>query len=184
MQTKARIAIGANSIEVEGTEEFVSKTLAEFREFVVAKKLSEPTPDAPLVDAAKSPKTKSKTPKVVSKAPKSTAVEKFDIHKTAEHASLADFLAEKNPGTSANMRIIVIGYFINRILSQPKFTEGHIDYAYRALQLTGRPNHLRQILTNEKNTKDWFDKDENGSWHLTRTGEIFVEEKLPPKAEK
>jgi len=113
---------------------------------------------------------------------KTIPIEKFDLHKDAKNISLEDFLKEKNPGkTTANI-IAVIGYYITVLKGSPTFTEGNVDYAYRTLSISGRPAYLRQIMINAKNKQDFFEPAEgDGVWKLTRTGEIFVDEKLPPK---
>jgi hypothetical protein len=111
---------------------------------------------------------------------KSIEIEKFDPHKNAQAPSLEEFLSTKKPGASAGQRLLVIGYYITKVKGAPSFSEGNIDYAYRILKLTGRPAFLRQILINNKNNNDWFDPAaDKVRWVLTRTGEIFVEEKLP-----
>jgi len=114
---------------------------------------------------------------------KSITIEKFDIHKDGDNPSLEDFLKEKNPGkTTANV-IAVIGYYITTQKGAEYFTEGNIDYAYRTLSIPGRPNHVRQIIINAKNNKDFFEDGEEGKWKLARTGQIFVEDKLPRKSQ-
>ena len=113
---------------------------------------------------------------------KAIAIEKFDLHKDANNVSLEDYLKEKNPGkTTANI-ITVIGYYITVMKGAESFSEGNIDYAYRTLSIPGRPTHLHQIMINAKNKQDFFEySGEDGKWKLSRTGEIFVDEKLPPK---
>ncbi len=75
--------------------------------------------------------------------------------------------------------MVVIGYYISEILGEKKFSEGQIEYAYKMLNYE-RPGHLRQIIINAKNEKDWFEShDKNGTWFLTRTGDIFVSDELP-----
>lgn len=74
-----------------------------------------------------------------------------------------------------------IGYYITKINYQEYFTEGNIDYAYRILNLGGKPVHLKQIIYNLKNDRIWFKKVIDGGitgWRLTRQAEIYVEEKL------
>jgi hypothetical protein len=53
------------------------------------------------------------------------------------------------------------------------------EFAFKMLKID-RPTHLRQIITNAKNEKDWFEKvDDSSDWKLTRGGEIFVSKQLP-----
>jgi hypothetical protein len=115
--------------------------------------------------------------KKTSKA-KSISQEKFDIHKDNENTSLEDFLNSINHnGITANI-ILCIGYYITKIKGIQNFSEGNIEYAYRTLNIKGRPIHLRQTIINAKNNKDFFDSSDDSRWIITRTGEIFVEEKL------
>ena len=98
---------------------------------------------------------------------------------------LRPFLKKKEPVKSSNgLKIAIIGYYVSEILDKKSFTEGHIEYAYRMLKLK-RPTHLRQIIINEKNKRDLFEQDEDGSevWKLTRTGEIYVSDQLPEQSE-
>ena len=131
----------------------------------------------------KSAKGASKITKSNGKPTKSKliSIEKFDIHKDSKSISLEDFLQEKNPGKSTANVIVVIGYYITHIKGLKSFSEGNIDYAYRTLSIPKRPNHLRQIIINAKNNNDFFESNEDGTWRLSRTGQLFVEEKLPRK---
>lgn len=190
MSEKAKIVIGSASIEVEGSEEFVEKNLTWFKDHV---KLVQSAPGAtPSGSTYAPPARKPSAPKAQSSATagakpkksKSIQAERFDIHKGNGHQGLEDFISEKRPGEAANNRIVVIAYFITEILKLPVFTEGHIEYAYKTLNLKKRPAHLRQIIINLKNDKDWFELDEEkDGWRLTRNGEIFVSEKLPQGSE-
>jgi hypothetical protein len=197
LQTKAKIDLKAGVVELEGSEEFVrlhlEKFSAMFQVGTPHRQESElgasapPTPGEPLPVATKR-KPRSKVPAVsrASKGPtKSKRIEpaRFDIHKSGSTASLEDFLKEKNPKSAGDV-IAVIGYYLTQMKGAPSFSEGNIEYAYRTLQLKGRPTHLRQIIINKKNQKDLFEHaGEDGSWTLTRSGEIYVDEKLPAKDE-
>ena len=77
----------------------------------------------------------------------------------------------------------MIGYYITEFLGQETFSEGQIEYAYKMLRID-RPGYLHQIMLNTKNEKDYFEPNEEGTaWKLTRTGEIFVNDQLPGKAQ-
>jgi len=114
-------------------------------------------------------------------AANSIAPDAFDVYKNELKISLEEFFAQKQPGSSNPNRIVTIGYYITKINHQEYFTEGNIDFAYRILNLGGKPVHLKQIITNLKNERIWFKKIiDQGivGWRLTRQGEIYVEEKL------
>ncbi|RQO30973.1 hypothetical protein DBR32_09710 [Taibaiella sp. KBW10] len=110
---------------------------------------------------------------------KSIKIEEFDLSKSEEKPSLEEFINLKRPGESTNDRIVVIAYYITRIVKADFFTEGQVEFAYKALQLNNRPGHLRQTINNVKNTKVWFKDIAQGHWSLERLGELYVEEKLP-----
>jgi RNA polymerase subunit RPABC4/transcription elongation factor Spt4 len=114
---------------------------------------------------------------------KSVPIEEFDLGKDdiAKRPSLEDFLATKKPGDNTYDRIVVIAYYITRLVKADYFTEGQIEFAYKALQLSDRPGHLRQTINNIKNSKVWFKDFSQGQWSLERIGEIYVEQKLPVK---
>ncbi len=80
---------------------------------------------------------------------------------------------------SAPKFVITVGYYITSILKLEEFSEGNIEYAYKALGSTNRPAHLHQIIINQKNTKHWFEEGSSGDkWKLSRLGEIYVESSL------
>ncbi|RDC63128.1 zinc ribbon domain-containing protein [Adhaeribacter pallidiroseus] len=106
----------------------------------------------------------------------------FDVYQNSYKESLESFFRQKNPGNGNPNRIVTIAYYITKINHQEYFTEGNIDYAYRILNLGGKPAHLKQIIINLKNERIWFQKilDQSiAGWKLTRQAEIYVEEKLP-----
>lgn len=197
MQTKAKIDLKAGVIELEGSEEFVRLHLEKFSSLIhVAvphRSISEqgvsapPSPEHSLPGAnTRRPRAKKPAPAKTSKGPtKTKRIEptRFDIHKSGSTASLEDFLKEKKPKSAGDV-IAVIGYYLTQMKGASSFSEGNIDYAYRTLQLKGRPKHLHQIIINNKNQKDLFEQaGEDGTWTLTRAGEIYVDEKLPTQDE-
>ncbi|WP_026464521.1 zinc ribbon domain-containing protein [Adhaeribacter aquaticus] len=108
--------------------------------------------------------------------------EPFDIYQANNKESLESFFTRKRPGSGNPNRIITIAYYITKINQQPYFTEGNIDFAYRILNLGGKPVHLKQVIINLKNDRVWFQRVTEGGksgWRLTRQAEIYVEEKLP-----
>lgn len=137
----------------------------------------------------KKTKTTSKTKKATTgtgskKTPgKSIAIEEFDLSKGSNPAklSLEEFISIKKPGDSTYDRIVVIAYYITRLNKNEHFSEGQVEFAYKALQLSDRPGHLRQTINNIKNAKVWFKDVSQGQWTLERIGEIYVDEKLPSK---
>lgn len=183
--TKAKINLKEGTIELEGSESFVSGYLNEFKELLKAPQIVEQQspPPAPKAVAPKKAPTKkapaSKTTTGKKAAPK-VSMERFDIHGGNDVPSLSAFMEEKKPGTGNGNIIAVMGFYITDLLGNDNFTEGQIEYAYKMLKLK-RPAHLRQIMINEKNKRDLFEADAEDStlWNLTRTGEIYVSDLLP-----
>jgi hypothetical protein len=196
MQTRAKIDMKAGIIELEGSEDFVKLNIDKFTAFF---QLDTPNPQRSDVDKILPEKTINTAPSntnkrskatITTKAPrapaKSRSIEstRFDIHKNESSISLQEFLEEKMPKSTGDY-IAVIGYYITQTKNATSFSEGNIDYAYRTLKIKGRPKHLRQIIINNKNAKDLFEESkEDDAWVLTRAGEIYVEENLPPKVNK
>tara|TARA_Y100001980_G_C14556408_1_gene347789 strand:- start:137 stop:1270 length:1134 start_codon:yes stop_codon:yes gene_type:complete len=132
----------------------------------------------PQKSATKKAPTKSvKTPKSNTKSKtsaKSIIQEKFDAH--SKKKTLKQLFDEKQPGSNTGKRILTIAYYLSNFLGFESFSDGNIDYAYRALKLDKRPKHLRQQITNFKNNNAWFEEAEDGKWRLSRNGEIYVED--------
>lgn len=114
--------------------------------------------------------------------PKSIPLEEFDAFNKKK--TLDTFFKEKDPGKNTGYRILLIAYYIIKINESGHFTEGNIDYGYRLLNLSPRPNFLHQVIINLANRKVWFEQADiegRSVWKLSRAGETFVEDKLPIK---
>ena len=185
--TKVKISIGDDSFEIEGSEEFVTKHMEEFKEFLSGSTKKTPSKRT---RKAKTKKPAKRTTEGEEKEGKSTprskargkkvSAERFDIHGGDGKPSLQEFLDEKKPGRANGPRIAVIGYYVTEVLGQDSFSEGQVEYAYKMLGVK-RPNHLHQIMINNKNEKDYYEpiEGDESNWQLTRTGEIFVADNLP-----
>ena len=195
MITKARIDLNSGTIELEGSEEFVTKYLDDFKGQVNGDSSSKKSKNRKSrASGSSTPKVKDDSPKETSGRAKSTkkssaariAPERFDIHAHGERVSLEDFMDAKKPGSANGCKIAAIGYYITEFLENESFTEGQIEYAYRMLKLK-RPAHLHQIMINTKNKKDWYEPVQDGetnAWQMTRSGEIYVADELPLNADE
>lgn len=181
--TKAKINIVEGTIELEGSEAFVEKHLEEFKASLSRKEVSQPNKvikeeKAKITRPVKQPKNNGKV------KTKKVDPESFEIKSNGTTPSLADFFEEKKPSETVAHRIAVIGYYVTKKLGKDSFSEGNIEFAYIALPLSKRPVHLRQACIDAKNRNHFLEEveDQSGNWRLSRIGEIFVEEKLPPKS--
>jgi len=100
-------------------------------------------------------------------------MEEFDLLK---NGGLQEIFDKANPSVTKEY-ILCIGYYINHILEKDYFSDGNVDFAFRALKIS-RPNTLRQIITNIKNNDLWVEKVEEKFWKLTRLGEIQYEKMI------
>ena len=186
---KVRISLRDGLFEFEGTEAFVRECITEFKSSFeeVARETENPTTDNHRPQNSKPtskpqvPKTQ--RPKTAKKKSNKVVAERFDIHGTDKIKSLEDFLEEKKPNAANGEKIVALGYYITELMGQPFFTEGQIEYAYKMLEFK-RPGHLHQIMINNKNQNDWFEQNEDDTgWVLTRSGDIFVSDKMPQDVE-
>lgn len=192
--TRVKMNLSEGSIELEGTEAFVTRYLDEFKVLIgdgrvkqvePAKAANKRVTASKRTTASKRIENPDKPERKPKKgAPKVTA-ERFDVHGGGNDVpSLKAFFEEKKPGRANGDQIAVIGYYITELLANETFSEGQIEYAYKMLKLN-RPGHLHQVMINNKNEKDYYEQtDENGAnWSLTRTGEIYVSDQLPAASE-
>jgi hypothetical protein len=188
MEAKVKINLKEGFLELEGSEEFVSKYLELFEDKLLNYYIEDEDEQNDTVEDTKSNKNKKggkkENPPLRRKRsiPKKIDVEEFSFEgdQNKNIPSLKDFLKDKNvDDESASKFIITVGYYITNVLNLNEFSEGNIDYAYKALGSTNRPAHLHQIIINQKNNKNWFEEGTDGNkWKLSRLGEIYVESSL------
>lgn len=180
MEAKVKININEGIFEIEGSEQFVSKYMELFKEQLGTRPNAQDNIFHEKVERKKAdnsqkkinkPKTSGKPSKV-----KSVVLEKFDLHEGNGKESLKSFLDSKN-ARKVTDKIAVIAFYLKEVVGQSSFSEGNIDYAFKMLKIQ-RPKHLRQVLTNIKNSEDTIEATEDGRWQLTRTGEVRVEDEL------
>lgn len=188
--TKARINLKDGTIELEGSEIFVSKYLDEFKLHVAINVAAQDgAPEVSLeAEVRQRPAHQSSaTGKVTNSSPKKQAKklkpEEFDTLANDSKPSLADFIKQKQPRASASEYIAVVGYYITKLNSQAYFTEGNIEFAYRIAGLGKPPLKMHQSLLDAKSKKFYVEEaageDLEGAWNLSRIGEQFVEYELP-----
>ena len=184
--TRVKINVEEGTIELEGREEFVSKYLDEFKnEITKMRAIPSTTKTTTKKSSIKKPETEGENKKKSKMKPVfESSAEEFNVvgDDKKNIPPFKKFFSEKNPGKSNGERILLTGYYITHILKEGEFSEGQIIYAYKFLQLKGRPTHLHQVILNNKSENMWFEKgSKTGKWKIATAGEIFVEEDLPKK---
>ncbi len=186
MNAKAIINLKEGTIDLEGSEEIVSKYLDIFKEkisFSVSKsEIGELNRRTPKTMRESQPKDEEKTRKPRT-APK-VDIEKFNIDgdKAKGVPALEDFMKaiDSEKLKSSHEFILAVSYYVTKVVKSIDFSDGNIEYAYKVLDTSNRPVHLRQIITNLKNKNSWFEPSDtdNKRWKLTRIGEIYYEKNL------
>jgi hypothetical protein len=190
MNTKLQMNIQQGVLDVEGSEDFVSKIYADFKETFYSFKgqpyepttdisYNEPSSSAPMLvgndDSMKSYK-KSKvksgggSPKI---AP--LEVDRDFINGSSGKRFLSEVKSFSLP-KSHSKKITLFVYLMQK-LSIPNISINKIFSCYRLLSLT-TPNYLKQIITNTKNDNVWLIID---SWDDIKThhkGDEMVEHEL------
>jgi len=129
--------------------------------------------------------TKRKKIRSSSKSPKKIEIEEYDLKKDEKRKSLKEFFEEKKPKDKHPEKIMVIGYYITKMLKKSEFTEGNIDFAILALKLGKRAPNLHQVMLDMKSKRQFLETGtKTNSWTLSRIGELFVEDHLPPQKNK
>lgn len=111
---------------------------------------------------------------------KSVKAEQFDIFKSAKKPALEDFLKERGVKDKNSDLILAFAYYLIKYCGISNFSDGNIEYAYKALK-KNPPLHLRQTITNCKTNNLWFNSTDDGKWILERKGENDFEKTHPQK---
>lgn len=189
MESKAsrvKIDLSAGTIELEGSETFVSKYLDEFKDKIGAVSPSV-TNDAPGNIHNPEPKMNKKdaSPKArgtEKKRPSPTKQVKAEAFETKPEGkpALESFFATKGLPASHSRRIAIVGYYLTQILGREYFTEGNIEFAYKVLKIN-RPKYVRQACIDAKNQQQYLETVDRGegepsAWNVSRLGQIYVED--------
>lgn len=164
MDCKLKINLNEGTLEVEGSEALVKEIYRDFKENLKFEKVApsstktktvaiESQNSAPIKKATK-PKT-SKTSKPVSSAKLLTALNLRPSGKTG----LKDYIVQfKKP--SNEEKILIFIYYLKEELQEANIG---LDHIYTCFKETNNkvPAHLKQVVTNVKNSKGWLD---NSNW--------------------
>lgn len=190
--TRAKITIGNNSVELEGSEEFVTRQLDTFRGLLE----KSDTPQQAVHQDGNNGTTLKQVSRVVKpdtkpegkskKKSKFVEAEHFDIDKKDTMPALEEFFHEKiSDNNTTREKLLVIAYYVQCIRNLPSFSEGNIDYGYKVLDVRDRPVRIYQMIIDSKNDKGWYEKADDGkNWKLTQAGQLYVDRKLPSEQDK
>jgi hypothetical protein len=186
MSSKLTINLNTGHLEVEGSEELVREVYHDFKlliekspkktfdsfdqnisdeEYVSDENISQPS----------KPKKQKPVKAKTSPSPKSTSEMKFltDLNlRPKGKESLKDFAAKFQIKTSEELSLLII-YYLKETL-QETVTIAHI---YTCLKELGKkiPTHLKQVLTNNKNTKHWIDLSDWNDIKFSVSGMNYIE---------
>jgi hypothetical protein len=185
--TKAKVNLKERTIELEGSEPFVSKYLEIFQQQLMT---NAPAPDNdPTINQidtlsqeknGSSTSEKAPTKKRVIKIPQSVAPTPIDLTAKDGNPSLKDFIKEKNPRNDME-RIAVFAYFLKYYGKISDMKVGHVVSCFQEINQPV-PTNIPQAFKNNQHRKGWLDTGVGAeSAQITIKGENFVKFELPKK---
>ena len=175
--TKAKLNLKEGTIELEGSEAFVTKYLEIFRKEMEEVKF--PT----TVTEKVSRKAKVKKPREIGrkkKAPVTFAPISLDLKQNENKPALRTFANEKIP-TTYTEKLTVFAYYLKHHLNLEKMKAGHVVSCCKEIR-SRVPKNITQMFYNIQQHKGWLDVGEKGEYAtITTQGENFVEYDLPRK---
>jgi len=168
--TKAKINLKDGTIELEGSEAFVTKYLEKFTKEM--KELESPTKTIAKKVEVEKPTRRRKTPSVVAPTP-------LDLKESGEKPSLRTFYKEKKPATFEE-KLTVFAYYLKTYKDIEDMEAGHVVTCCKEVR-SKIPANIPQMFKNIKHRQGWVDFGKEGAVVITTLGENFVEYDLPRK---
>ena len=128
--------------------------------------------------SGKSPSRSKSRPK---KTPSYSLVKELNLRPT-DKDSLRDFYKEKKP-TDQQQMVTVVLYYLHRVLETEKISTNHIYTGLKDVEARVPPD-INQILRNTASRRGWVDSGDSDDLKMTVTGDNFVEQDLPAKAQQ
>lgn len=175
--TKAKINLKEGIIELEGSENFVTKYIEIFR-----KDMKQPA------NQAKDTATKEKNPENESKKRKKRTVKThkavapipLDLVEKSDRPALKKFYREKSPKTHME-RITVFSYYLGKHLGINEMKTGHVVACCNEVKCR-IPSDIPQMFYNIQHIKGWIQVGQGGQVVTISTSGInLVEHDLPRK---
>lgn len=180
-RTIAKVNIKEGTVELEGSEEFVTKYLDEFKGFIGKQELASTGAAGDVTPPIDDTKGQVKAPKKKQRKGKAVQIKPIPIDLKSHDPPFREFYSEKMPRTNQE-RVTVCVYYINKILDQENVAPGHIVSCYR--EVNARiPQQIPQLFRDTTHRKGWIAPgEETGSVNVTISGENLVEHDLPRSA--
>lgn len=183
MNAKLKIDLKQGVVEVEGTEEFVAKIYADFKERVTKPASSDldsgsehkgdTSPKSGNGGEKKRPsaaKNKTKTP---------TFVKELNLQKSGSQPSLKDFISPFDAKSAFAWNLLFVYYMVKNERSRP-ITLDHVYTCYKAVGVKP-PSAFYQSLIDTANKKGWLNTDNIEDISLSLIGENYVDHEFPKK---
>lgn len=172
--TKAKINLKEGTIELEGSEAFVTGQLQTFTKEMKGLRFKPETESgSELGTSQRRKRKKSATPRLV-------AAIALDLTEKGEKPALKDFYKLKAPKTDME-RVTVFAYYLKKYLSTNKIEAGHVVSCCKEVHCR-IPTDIPQTFYNAQQHYAWVKVEESGKFaSITIPGENLVETELPRK---
>jgi hypothetical protein len=171
--TKAKINLKEGTIELEGSEAFVTKYLEIFRKHIEEVKFPESIKTAKPVEEHEGEKLRrrKKTPSIITPIP-------LDLKESDGKPSLRAFYKEKRPQTFEE-KLTVFAYYLKTYKNIDTMEAGHVVTCCKEVK-SKTPSNINSMFKNIKYRQGWVDfGKKEGTVTITTLGENFVEYDLP-----
>jgi hypothetical protein len=177
--TKAKINLKEGTIELEGSEAFVSRHLEAFEKQIKTFTPSQPSEE----DTKKGSEEKSSekpSRKRTSRIPQTVAPIPLDLKAKDGKPALRDFFKEKNP-TNQQENLTVYAYYLKKHLKINDMQVGHVVSCAKEVKRPV-PTNIPSVFNNIQHRKGWLNVGSGGeSAQIAIPGENYVEYDLPRK---
>jgi hypothetical protein len=177
--TKAKINLKEGTIELEGSEAFVSKHLEAFEKQIKTVTPAQPPDEDTKKDFDEEPSEKPsrkktpRTPQIVAPLP-------LDLKAKNGKPGLREFFKEKNPKNQQE-NLTVYAYYLKKHLKINDMQVGHVVSCAKEVKRPV-PSNTPSVFKNIQHRKGWLHAGSGGeSAQITIPGENYVEYDLPRK---
>lgn len=155
--SRVKIKIGVNELEVEGSEEFVKEEINHLYEKIEYDRES----------------VNSKSKKVTVEKKSSEQNEK----ETKEKPYIKEFVDEKKPNTKME-EAAVLAYYLSEYDNIDEFDADDLEQLWIASGLKPPSGDIMQTVRDAKNRKSWFERVSSGTYKLSSHGIYLVRNEL------